>query len=529
MDAVGSRPRTWTISTRRLRARFSGSTPARTAARTSRRPSSSMRARDVDRLLEHAHHAHRALARELEVVLEAQRADRLIVGVPDDEHAPGHLVRAPRRRGGWCRRARVHSSALPDANRSRASRVTTVRPPCSSALSTPALLLGREQLLQRRARRRRRPARRNRRARSCESSAWTGAADARQARVVEGEGHGQHRPAPRRRPPTRARSGSAGFRRSSSPATAATARRRGAPRWLRICRYSVCWTAASCSWPRSITWYFPANPSARQRYCSSIRSMCFEAFVRHPPEHLEELLAAPGLAMQRHEQRVLRPLALRRPMAWRARPRRAPRTGRSAPRWRCRWRRPAARARSSKRSNLVERVAPQPRDVHRRHRAPQPAGQQQQRARRAHQRVQADAEQLARLGRQRVDLGERLAPATAAARQRAPRRPAPGPRPKHRGLRALEWIVDVGHDAGLVQLRMAQNSMREPGKVARDVQGDAARGPQLAPQLAVLIQFEVGEAGVKRNLARRDRQRRDGNARQLQRDQVADLSRPARS
>ena len=30
--------------------------------------------------------------------------------------------------------------------------------------------------------------------------------------------------------------------------------------------------AASCSWPRSSTWYFPPNPNARQRYCSSIRS-----------------------------------------------------------------------------------------------------------------------------------------------------------------------------------------------------------------------------------------------------------------
>ena len=146
-----------------------------------------------------------------------------------------------------------------------------------------ALLLGREQLLQRRARRG-----------GATGSAKSVAPDLRElgvhrrggrapgacSRTVKAER--QRSPGPRRRPPTRARSGSPGCGGLRAPASAATARRPAAPRWLRICRYSVCWTSASCSWPRSMTWYLPANPSARQRYCSSIRSMYFAGVAARP-------------------------------------------------------------------------------------------------------------------------------------------------------------------------------------------------------------------------------------------------------
>ena len=65
--------------------------------------------------------------------------------------------------------------------------------------------------------------------------------------------------------------------------------------------------------------------------------------------------------------------------------------------------------------NLLERVMPESVDVHRRDGPAQLAGEQQQRTRGAHERVQADAEQLARR------LGDRL----GVVRTTGPPRAAP--------------------------------------------------------------------------------------------------------
>ena len=81
-------PRTWMISTRRLRARFSGSDSGRYRGSDEPTPVQVNRARLSMLLLQHGDHAHRALARQLEIVLIPQRLDRLIVGVADD-HARG--------------------------------------------------------------------------------------------------------------------------------------------------------------------------------------------------------------------------------------------------------------------------------------------------------------------------------------------------------------------------------------------------------------------------------------------------------
>jgi hypothetical protein len=116
---------------------------------------------------------------------------------------------------------------------------------------------------------------------------------------------------------------------------------------------------------------------------------------RDPIQHLEKFLAAPRLAMQPHEQRVLRPLALRAPRrgqdrfvergAQRIARRQDDLVGHSL----------AARV-ILEPADLLERVAPEPGNVHRRHRIAQLAGEHQQQAGRLHERVQPDAEERAR-------------------------------------------------------------------------------------------------------------------------------------
>src|SRR6185369_15516762 len=50
----------------------------------------------VDALLQDGDDAHRALARQLEIILELERLDRLVVRVPDDQDTARHLVQRRR-------------------------------------------------------------------------------------------------------------------------------------------------------------------------------------------------------------------------------------------------------------------------------------------------------------------------------------------------------------------------------------------------------------------------------------------------
>ena len=54
------------------------------------------------------------------------------------------------------------------------------------------------------------------------------------------------------------------------------------------------------------------------------------------------------------------------------------------------------------------------------------------------------------------------------------------------------------------QLRIAQNSIAKPGKSPGDVHGHTTRALELIPQLVGLIELEVREPCVIRDLPRRD-------------------------
>src|SRR5690606_36305016 len=63
----------------------------------------------------------------------------------------------------------------------------------------------------------------------------------------------------------------------------------------------------------------------------------------------------------------------------------------------------------------------------------------------------------------------------------------------------------------------------QAGEVVAEVERDAARGLQLAPQRRLLVELEVQVAGVVRDLPGRHLHRGHADAGQLQVDQVADL------
>src|SRR5437762_1301744 len=64
---------------------------------------------------------------------------------------------------------------------------------------------------------------------------------------------------------------------------------------------------------------------------------------------------------------------------------------------------------------------------------------------------------------------------------------------------------------------------RQPREVAGDVHRHSPRARELTPQVVRLIELEVHEARVKRDLSRRNRHRVHRHARQLQVDEIANL------
>ena len=148
--------------------------------------------------------------------------------------------------------------------------------------------------------------------------------------------------------------------------------------------------------------------------------------LRDPVQHLEELLSAPRLSMQRHQQRMLRPFALIAP--GRRQDRLVEAGAQRIPRGEDDLVRHAGRARLLLESaNLLEGVTPEARHVHRRERLPHLSRQQQQRTRRPHERVQSDAEQRARrCGNRRRHRSPPAPPPRGRTGSTNVRLPAPG-------------------------------------------------------------------------------------------------------
>ena len=256
-----------------------------------------------------------------------------------------------------------------------------------------------------------------------------------------------------------------GLRRSWRPRHRSDSSACGTPRYSRITRYSSCWTSASWLWPRSQDVVLAAEADRQAEILQFHEVDVARRVLRRALEHVEELLAAPRLAVERHEQRVLAPLALRAPRRREHRlvERRAQRVARGQHHLVRDARRLGALL---ERPNLGERVLADAADVAHRERAAQPAGEQQQRTRGADQGIEAGAEQVSadrghRLGRLgwRVRRHHRL---PRGGRIGLPPLPAAGPRARRRFPR-LERIVDVGHGGGPDQLRIAQNSSARPG------------------------------------------------------------------
>ena len=187
-------------------------------------------------------------------------------------------------------------------------------------------------------------------------------------------------------------------------------------------------------------------------------------------EHLEELLAAPRLTVQRDEQRLLRPLALRAP---RRREHgfvqaRAQRVARGADDLR----RDARGARPLFESpDLVERMTPESADFRRRQRPAQLTGEQQQRTRGPHEWIESGAEKVEGRVGNRLDARDgrrgRAHAGIGVAASGEPRRPAPGRGRMTVASDGLNGSSKSGIGAILHQPRMAQNSSAETRELTR--------------------------------------------------------------
>ena len=185
--------------------------------------------------------------------------------------------------------------------------------------------------------------------------------------------------------------------------------------------------------------------------------------LRDPVQHVEELLAAPRLAMQRHQQRMLRPFAL---IAPRRRQDRLVEAGaQRVPRGEDDLVRHAGRARLLlEPANLLERVTPKTGDVHRRRvsriwavRSSSGLAACTSGFRPMPSSARADCG----IGsRDSLDRAPRLAARTRID-ERAPA--CSGPRPHPRRVRPKEGIVAIRHASAPNQLRIAQNSSASPG------------------------------------------------------------------
>ena len=201
------------------------------------------------------------------------------------------------------------------------------------------------------------------------------------------------------------------------------------------------------------------------------------------------------------------------------------RTARSAPPARFRSATPDARACSSKRRISSSACRRSPATSTGDERPAQLPGQQQQRARRLHQRVEPDAQAACSVPPGIGVAVSAAAPAAGAAGRVARRRA--GPRPAAAGARSRRAGLNGSSMSAIDDARLSRESPRtpspRPGNSPATCRRHAARGLELLPQLAGLIELEVDEAGVKRNLPRRDRHGVHRHARQLQVHQVADL------
>src|SRR5687767_11790900 len=81
--------------------------------------------------------------------------------------------------------------------------------------------------------------------------------------------------------------------------------------------------------------------------------------------------------------------------------------------------------------------------------------------------------------------------------------------------RSAAWVFRLAADGPEFQ--------RQARELAGQVHGNPARVLELAPEVMCLIQLEVRETGVERDLSRRDRQRMHRHAGQLQVDEIANL------